>query len=385
MFFIFLLLLLYTYIFFPIFLIVLNKIIEKKNRINENIHESVSIIIPAYNEEKVIEKKLLSIIESNYPLEKIEILVGSDSSTDKTNEILKNFEKKYKNIKPYFFKERQGKVKILNHLVKEAAHNILIITDANVIFDKNTIFELVKNFKDKSIGLVDSRIIHYNVENKGISAQEHAYISLEFLIKKAEGDLFGATMGTFGGCYAIRKELFTIIPDNFLVDDFFISMNVLLKGYKTITEENAIVYEDVSSDIFLEYRRKKRIATGCFQNLFYFKKLLLDPFSKISFIFISHKVIRWKTPFLLFSLVLISFILFNYSFFYKLFFLAFILTITLFFLDILFYKNNINLKYLRFLTHFVFTNIAILNGLLNFILGVKSSIWNPTPRLQHNE
>ena len=166
------------------------------------------------------------------------------------------------------------------------------MTDANVLFDKQTIFELVKHFKNSTIGLVDSKMQNIGIKKDGISFQEKTYISSEVSVKQRESLLWGAMMGPFGGCFAFRKNLWGEIPSHFLVDDFYLNMLILEKGFKSINEPKALVFEDVSNNLKDEFNRKIRISTGNFQNLFHFKHLLFD-FSWVAFVFFSHKVLRW--------------------------------------------------------------------------------------------
>src|ERR1051325_9444336 len=232
----------HTYIIYPLLLAVLASGKQIKP-VSENFQPDVSILIPAYNEEKIIKEKLESIFNSDYPKEKIEVVVGSDASTDRTNEIIKSFPK----VQLVEFKGRSGKPKIINMLATLAKNEILILTDANVIFDKNTIHELAKHFSNPGIALVDSNMVNINQQGKGISKAESTYIRGEVGIKNNEGKVFGMMMGPFGGCYAVRKRFYSPVPDNFLVDDFYVNMKVLENGGKAISEINAKVYEEVPS------------------------------------------------------------------------------------------------------------------------------------------
>lgn len=341
----------------------------------------VSILIAAHNEEKVIEEKLTSIYEGNYPIEKIEVFIGSDNSTDKTEEIVNALAVKYSSIKLVEFKTRTGKVRIVNKLAELAQNPILVITDANVIFDKDTLFHLVKHFKNSEIALVDTNMLHKGLKKEGISYEESFYIRGEVSTKYNEGLLWGTMMGPFGGCYAFRKEYFAPVPEDFLVDDFYINMKVLQKGGKAINEVKAIVYEDVSNNIHEEFRRKIRIATGSFQNLFAFKSLLFR-FNAISFCFFSHKVLRWFCP-IFFSLIYIStMLLAGNDTFYTFAFYCESILIALIPIDYILQKTGIHIRLLRLLRHFFFMNLAIFAGMLKAIGGVKTSIWEPTQRNQ---
>jgi len=372
----------FSYALYPIILRVLA--MGKKNNTDvydESYLPSVSVLIAAHNEEAVISEKLQSILDSNYPADKIEILIGSDNSNDKTDEIVSNLSAKHSNIKLNSFKERNGKVRIINKLAVAATSHILIITDANVIFDKNTILNLAKHFKNTNIALVDSNMLHKGLKKEGISYEESFYIRGEVSSKYNEGVLWGAMMGPFGGCYAIRKDYFTPVPEHFLVDDFYINMKVLEKGYKAINEVKAVVYEDVSNDLMEEFRRKIRIATGSFQNLFTFFPLLFR-FNAVSFCFFSHKVLRWLGPVLFILIYLSSFLLMKFNLFYQYAFCAESTFILLVPLDYILQKIGLHLRLLRLIRHFFFMNLAIFVGMVKAISGVNSSIWEPTRRHQ---
>ncbi|MGC9330500.1 MAG: glycosyltransferase [Bacteroidales bacterium] len=375
---------LHSYLFFPLLLKwkAQGKIFDAKTFSEKTNLPSVSIIIAAYNEEAVIEEKVKSIFQNDYPSDKIEVLVGSDNSIDNTNQICRQLEKIYPNLRFVAFDERQGKIPIINKLAKQATGSILIFTDANVIFDNNTIFELVKYFKNDAIGLVDSQMINTGLKKEGISFQEKSYISREVYIKHREGLLWGSMMGPFGGCYAIRKDLYQDVPVNYLVDDFYICMNVLQQGKKCINNLNAKVYEDVSNNLGDEFRRKVRIATGDFQNLKHFSHLLWPPWNPIAFCFWSHKVLRWVGPFFL-LLIIISLSLL--AFYYNFYFILAMITLLIFslpFFDILLKIFNIHNVILRFATHFFTMNLALFTGFLKTLKGVNTNVWQPTKRYQ---
>ena len=374
----------YSYIVFPIVLSLFS--INKKPNSNTFLKTDdlpfISIIISAFNEEKVIETKIKSIYQTSYPIEKIEILIGSDCSSDNTNNIINELKNEYKQISFFEYSVRRGKANVVNDLVEQAKGEILILTDANVFFENETIFELVKHFKNDEIGLVDTNMQKSNMKVEGISIQETKYINWEVKIKNKEGLIWGSMMGPFGGCFAIKKALYAPVPSTFLVDDFFINMKVFEKNKKAINELNAIVFEDVSNDLKEEIRRKKRIATGNFQNLIHFKKLLFSATPGISFCFISHKVIRWLVPFLIIIAFISNIFLASEFYYFKILLLLQVIIFSLPLFDFLLKKLTIHITILRFSTHFISMNIALMLGFFKFIIGVKSGIWQPTKRNQ---
>ena len=373
----------YTYLFYPLIL----KIAAGNKQLHYELTPysklpAVSIVMAAYNEEKVIEQKIRSVFNSNYPNELIEFYVGSDCSNDKTNEILLMLAQEYPQLKVTLFTERQGKIQILNQFFSCVKNEIIVITDANIMFDRNTLIELISLFADEKIGLVDTQIIHTNLQKNGISYQEHTYLSYETSKKYRESVLFGIIAGTFGGCYAVRRALLENVPKNFLVDDFFICVNVILKNFKTVININARVFEDISNDAKIEFKRKIRIATGGFQNTFFFLGKLINIFSTVGFVMLSHKVVRWFGPFfflfIFFSLAYLSF----YSQIYLSLFIFAVFCILICCIDIFLQKFNIHLFFIRYLTHFFISNFALFIGFFRYLRGVKSSVWSPTQRHQ---
>ena len=374
----------HSYVLYPCILSILssNKIIKFALYKDDDDLPKVSILISAFNEEEVIGKKIISIFENDYPQNKIQVLIGSDCSTDKTNEIVRTLTEKYKNLHFFEYTVRQGKGNVINNLFDSSNGNILILTDANVIFDKNTIFEMIKYYKTPKIGLVDTNMMNVGMKKDGISFQEKAYISREVLIKNQESILWGTMMGPFGGCFSLRKELFEKVPKNFLVDDFYINMKVYEKKFAGINSIDSIVYEDVSNNLKDEFMRKIRIATGNFQNLVAFRKLLLPLNSGLSFSFLSHKVLRWIGPFLIIASLLSLIILSFNSKFYLIALALQLFSLIIPLLDYILSKSSFNISFFRFVTHFYTMNLALLIGFFKFLNGVESNVWKPTKRNQ---
>jgi cellulose synthase/poly-beta-1,6-N-acetylglucosamine synthase-like glycosyltransferase len=374
--------LLYSYLLYPF---LLKYLLQKKQApnayaISETL-PTLSIVIAAHNEEKVLREKLDSILQSAYPQDLIEILIGIDASSDLSALIAEEYQSKFTACQVFVFKERQGKIKIVNALVPKAQHAIIVLTDANVLFTEQTLMQLQAPFIDPQIGLVDTTMKHYGLKNTGISVPESAYIAGEVLLKEAEGKLWGAMMGPFGGCFAFRKRCFEKIPEHFLVDDFYINMICIEKGLRCVTQTEAIVLEDVSNDLLIEFKRKIRISSGNFQNLRRFWPLLFK-FNWVSFTFFSHKVLRWILPVLLVAMTLQIMQKHTQSWFYELLYFGLLLIPIAFVVDYLSRQRGVHLVWLRFVIHFISMNIALLIGLFRFFGGIRSSVWQPTKRHQ---
>ncbi|MEY4876247.1 MAG: hypothetical protein RL708_1396 [Bacteroidota bacterium] len=377
----------YTYFFFPI---LIKKIVQGKS--NNSICFSkddqlpvVAIIMSVFNEEKVLTEKLNSVLELNYPPQLIHFFIGNDASTDSTSHILQQHQSKFENFNVVNNIIQSGKTSFINKLSKMAKEKlgdeaIFILTDANVMLEKDLCFELVKHFKNPKIGIVGANVMNTSHKESAVADMETMYISRENEIKFNEGLLNGAMMGAFGACYAIRASAIKPVPEHFLMEDFYITMQVHNQHLQCIMEPKAVCYEDVPGNMLIEFKRKSRIAAGNFQNFFQFTNWLFKPFSAVGFVYISHKVLRWLTPFLaIISIVLVAILSNYYLVYYYIFWYKFLFWI-FFFGDIVLVYFNIHIKPLRMLTYFYFMNVAILIGFFKFLKGIKTSAWKPTDR-----
>jgi cellulose synthase/poly-beta-1,6-N-acetylglucosamine synthase-like glycosyltransferase len=243
--------------------------------------------------------------------------------------------------------------------------------------------ELVKHYKNEAIGLVDSNLINVGMKKVGISKTENQYIKGEVQMKHLEGVIWQQTLGPLGGCFSIRSNYYSEVPPKYLVDDFYLAMRVFEQGGKAINELKAECYEDVSHSIREEVRRKTRIATGNFQNLKRFWKLWFPiPPTSLSFIFISHKVLRWLGAlFIILSLLTAGILALNGNLTFQILFVlesAFLLVIPLGYYIL--QSFGIHSSMLRTITYFNAANWALLKGLFQYLKGVKSNVWQPTKR-----
>ena len=373
-------LVLHTYVLYPLLLRVFSSG-RKGNAVFYERNEElpmVSVIISAHNEESCIEEKVKSIYSGTYPSEKFEVLIGSDHSSDKTGDIVRLLMKDFPSLKFFDFKERRGKGSVVNDLVQNLSGTILVLTDANVIFSDDTLFYMVRHFKNNEIGLVDTNMVNRGMKEEGISYQEKAYISREVRIKDYESRLWGAMMGPFGGCYAIRKEDYAQVPANFLVDDFYINMRIFEKGKLAINDVHAIVFENLPDELKVEFHRKVRIGTGDFQNLRKFWRLIFT--SRYGFAFLSHKVARWFGPFFLLTALVANIYLAFGSRFYFWVLLCQLLVYIIPLTDLILKKVNIYIGPFRLATHFFSMNAALFIGFFRSLGKVRSGVWERTER-----
>jgi len=370
-----------TYLLYPLVIWLLSKFKSKSYDYTSDFSISVSILISAYNEEKVIENRVKNLLSQNYDKNLIEIIVGSDCSNDNTNEILKRLAKEYPEVKIFLFNNRMGKAGVLNEIVQYATNEILIFTDANTEFENNAIKNLVKHFQYSSIGGVSGRLVLIEKNfHKERGVEEKKYWEYETFIKKSEGNL-GILIGANGGIFAIRKNLFSEIPtDKPVTDDFYLSLSVIKKGYKFIYESLAIGFEEVAKDLSSEFKRKIRFAATNFQTISFFKSLLFNKNIILSYAFWSHKIIRWFLPLILILVFVLNIFLVNAGTFYL---VTFIIQLFFYFLALIgfiFNKIKIRLTLLSLINYFLVTNIALLIGFIRFLRKKHSVIWQSTSR-----
>ncbi|GAI76317.1 unnamed protein product [marine sediment metagenome] len=333
------------------------------------------MIIPVYNEEKIIKRKIKNSLLLDYPKEKLEIIVASDGSTDDTKAIVEKYLTQGVN---FFEFPRRGKLATLNRVFPKTKGDILVLTDASAMFNNDALRMLVKHFVNDDIGVVTGVEKICTKENY-ISKSEQSYWNYESKIKELESKIY-STVGANGPIYAIRRDLFPSIPSHLnLCDDMTISLNAVQKGKRIILEPQAIALEDVSLTLREEWRRKMRISTRAWQALLYHKNLL-NPFrSHVAFPLIFHKVLRWLTL----PLMLVIFIsnLFIGGGIYIVFLIFQIIFHSLSSFGIILLLKNIKIpSIVTFLSYFLFTNLAQIVGFYNSIFNKGQPIWQPIER-----
>lgn len=370
-------LVLMSFLIYPIILKFLAVFVNRK-KTTVDLNKSISILISAYNEEKVIKDRIENLAEQNYDFEKVEVFVGSDNSKDKTDEILLELSQKYMWLKFFSYKQRGGKAGVLNKLINEAKNEIIVFTDANTIFDKNVLKNLVKYFDNNDIGGVCGKLILKSEDSD--ENEESRYWSYETMIKQVEGDL-GISIAANGGIFAIRKELYTQIPtEKAVTDDLFLSLKVLSKGYKFAYASDARAYENTANSLNEEMQRKIRFSATNFQTLLACKDLLFHKNLLLSYAFWSHKVIRWFLPLLLIFIFISNYLLISFGSFYNLFFILQVIFYAFSFIGFILYKFKIRFMIFTLPYYFYLSNYALVMGFIKFIKGQNSVIWESTKR-----
>lgn len=364
---------------------------EPGKKSDEDLPE-VAVLLAVYNEEAVLEATLESIFASDYPGEKLSVWIGSDGSTDRSHEIIESFQERFDGLDLRIFSGRNGKIRIVNRRAEDAAGKlddpetaVFALCDANVTWAPDMLRRLVGHFQRDGVGLVAPAVMDAALAHEGIGHEEEAYIGRENRIKHAEGVLWGSMMGAFGACYVLRARLFQPVPETYVVDDFYQTMACLESGHEAIVDLDAICHESVSTDIREEFRRKRRIAMGNFQNLAHFRRFLRPWNCGIPcwFAFWSHKGLRWYGPQLLLAGIVACLALAFLQPFYLLPLAGIVALFLAAGVDSLLdrFPGAWHFKPIRFARYFFAMNTALLLGWFTFLRGVRSNVWEPTKRV----
>jgi len=334
---------------------------------------SVSVVFAAYNESSIIEAKIRSIYNTNYPIDKLSVWIGSDLSNDGTDEIIRNLQSEFPQLNLHVNDVRSGKSATINSLIEQTTAEVIIATDANILFKETTIEELVRPIAlQKATAVAGTLAYEAGGVINSTATNEKVYLSLENAIRRAESRKHGICFGMEGGLYSMRKSFWKPIPPNTFMEDFFQTVQLIALDQKVLFNEAAIGLEDVSTSLREEYKRKIRISIGNWQNLIRFYPLLFKHPYPFGILFLMHKVLRWLTP----HLYLIALIagLFTSQWL--------IISIVLIGLPVSqFILMSFGLA--TPLAYFYVMNTALFVGFLRYLKGVKSSVWQPTKRNQH--
>lgn len=334
----------------------------------------VVLLLAAYNEEDVIEKKIRTCLESDYPADKLSLVIGSDCSTDMTDKLIRRWSENDPRVVLHRFESRTGKPAIINTLVENSDADILILSDADTYFEKGMIKALIRFFNEEKVGGVQARFISEADPDKDVASQELGYNDRELKIKQGQS-ISGAVIGAYGACYALRRKLYRPVPKGFLVDDFYIFMKVLEQGYQTVYAEEAVCKLEVSGESKTEFKRKARIGMGNYQNFFALKSFW-NPFSNVAAAYYwSHKVLRWFTPFFLVFLFFANGYLAYSEPFYEQIYIFQLAVYALWLLDSILKMAGIHIKPLRYLSHFFRMNLALLLGFYRYLKGGSKGTW----------
>ena len=288
-----LLLVVYTYAGYPLLIFVRARL-RPCHHVRADAEPTVSIVVAAHNEGHCIEARIENLLALDYPADRLQIIVGSDGSTDDTAARASRFVDA--GVRVLAFRRWRGKATVLNRLVMGATGDIVLFADARQQFDRDVIRKLVSHFADPSVGAVSGELV-LTVDGTGTSMKRGTafYWRYEKFIRRNES-LAASTVGATGAIYAIRRSLYEPIPTDTILDDALIPLRIARKGFAVQFEPEARAFQAASSDAQQECARKKRTIAGMFQ-LFARERWLLDPrLNPLWFETVSHKALRLALP-----------------------------------------------------------------------------------------
>ena len=330
---------------------------------------SITILCPAYNEESVIEEKIKSFLNLDYPKDKINMIVISDDSTDNTNRIVDKYTKDY-NIQLVVQKPRKGKQSGHNLVEPSIITDYVLSTDANSIFHQKAVKELVKTMKSNDkIGMVSGELKLLKDNNK--DSGEGYYWKYESWLKRLESKFY-SIIGANGSIFLIKRKYFTQIhPAS--VDDFERALIILKKGLIVKYNPKAIVYEDVTQKATEEINRKIRIITQEWFAIFRQKAVFIN--TSIAFLLFSHKIIRWLLPLFSICIIISNCFLLHSTFFIITLFIQLMIYI-LGILELILENKRKSIKPLKIFAYYTAMNYAAFMALIKFIKGKQYATWD---------
>ena len=265
----------------------------------------VTLMICAYNEQDIVDIKMENTRQISYP--KLHVVWVTDGSNDSTNDLLA----RYQEVEVIYSPERRGKTAALNHGLSLVKDELIVMTDANTMLNPEAIHEIVRCFMDPQVGCVsgEKRVMARH-EGQSAAEGEGLYWKYESTLKRLDSEFY-SVMGAPGELCAIRRSLYEPMPENALLDDFVISLRMVDRGYKIAYTSDAYAMEYGSADLTEESKRKRRIAAGGLQSIWWLRKMM-NPFRQpvVAFQFVSHRVLRWSiTPIALLLLIPLNVVL----------------------------------------------------------------------------
>ena len=275
--------------------------------LNQQLLPEVTLMICAYNEADIIQEKMENIRQLNYPSNKLCVMWVTDGSTDNSNQLLQA----YPEVKLVFSPERKGKAAAMQHGLQVNKAEYVIFTDANTMLNADAIREIVRQFMKSNVSCVSGeKRVRARKAGQATAEGEGLYWKYESTLKRWDSELYSA-MGAAGELFAVRMSHYRQAPSNALLDDFMMSMLILKDGHRIAYTKEAYATEFGSANTAEESKRKRRIAAGGLQSIWWLRSLM-NPFThpKVAFQYISHRVLRWSiTPLALVALVPLNLLL----------------------------------------------------------------------------
>lgn len=378
----------YTYVGYGLLLYVIVRLrrvfgLGKKKSPAVDFEPEVTLFITAYNEKDYVDAKMKNTLELDYPRSKLRILWVTDGSDDGTPEKVRSYAGAEVSHQP----GRSGKIAAMNRGMQFVKTPIVVFSDANTLLGKESIRRIVRLFADEKVGCVSGeKRIHDKDEDTASGAGEGLYWKYESALKKWDAELY-SVVGAAGELFAIRTHLYREVEKDTLLDDFVISLRVAQEGYTIQYDPDAYAIESASANVKEELKRKIRISAGGIQSVVRLRALLnVFRYGRLSFQYISHRVLRWTiTPLCLLLLIPTGYMLAAREGLFELGFYS-----ALFWLQVLFYaaaltgwfleNRQTRVKLLFVPYYFFIMNLSVYLGFFRYISRTQSVNWERARR-----
>jgi|SRR5215813_13551092 len=363
----------YTYVGYPL-LVALISALRSRPTHRLDYQASVTIIITAYNEERALAAKLENTLALDYPPELLEIIVASDCSHDRTDEIARSFAAR--GIRLHRQPERRGKTAAQNAAVEKARGEIILFSDATSLYSHDVLRKIMPNFADAEVGCVGGRLIYIDPGETRVGRGAKSYWNFETFLKKHESRA-GSLIGVSGCLYAVRRSAYVPLYDE-ACSDFIIATKMVEQGLRAIYESDAVCTEETNQRPDNELKMRVRVIAQTFTDLWR-HRAMLNPFRSgwYGVQLLSHKVMRYLVPFFLIGLLAASGMLAAASIFYRMLFvlqaLGYVCAAVAWLLELI----GIRSRVLALPHYFVLANIASLIALFKFLRGERYARWEP--------
>ena len=367
-------LLAYVYLGYPLLVLLLSRL-PAAPAAGDGSAPMVSLIVPAHNEGSVIAAKTRNSLRLDYPKGRLEIIIASDGSTDRTNEIVSGFSNQ--GVKLLALNPSRGKSAAQNAAVAGAKGDVLVFTDANVVLRPDALQKLARNFAHRRVGCVVGKVAYINNGDTSVSEGEGFYWRYELFLREQESRLGNLAMGS-GPIMAVRRQLFEPLDAN-VGEDFVLPMQVAMRGHRVVYEPEAISEEILfQSSPASMFKSKVRIITKDLRGLLLCRGILSPiRYPLYSWGLISHKLLRWLVPYFLVALFATNLLLFDQPF-YRFTLAAQIVCYGLAGLGYLWQRTGTKPpRMLGIPFSFCLVNAAAAVGVARFLMGKKSGRWEP--------
>jgi cellulose synthase/poly-beta-1,6-N-acetylglucosamine synthase-like glycosyltransferase len=365
--------LLYTYGGYPLMLVVMSRLRPRLVRQAE-LTPSVTVIITAYNEEQDIAVKLENTLALDYPKESLEIIVASDCSTDRTDEIVREFATR--GVRLHRQPERLGKTAAQNAAIEEASAEIVVFSDATTQYQRDVLRTLMPNFADPTVGCVTGRLIYTDSTRSSVGHGARSYWGYESFIRKHESDVC-SMIGVCGCLYAVRRVAYVPLYHE-ACSDFVIATKMVEQGLRAVYEPAAICSEETNIQSHKELKTRVRIITQTFADLWHNRRMLNPLTSGFYAVeLLSHKVMRYLVPLFLMVILGTCAALATGSIFFTIVLASQILFYGAAVLSALLERSGLHIRLLAIPQYFVLGNLASVIAFYQFLRGERYIRWDP--------